>query len=94
MADLVSGRFLLWVAWDGVPVGAAITQIADYESFKALRIVALGGEHFRWKEEADRVFDVFCHFHGLKRVEFYGRKGWLKRLPNYTLNRIMMTRDI
>ena len=91
---LLTGDAQLWVVWDDGLLGGAITSITNYAEFKAVRLVALGGERFEdWREEMDRLLDKFCEVHGCSRIEFYGRIGWSKRLPNYRINRIMMSRD-
>lgn len=95
MNNLRDGLFTLWVAWDEGPIGALITQQLEYLEFGALRIVALGGERFEsWRNEMDRVLDVYCKLHGLTRIEFAGRRGWLKRVNNYKLNRVIMVRNV
>ena len=93
--NLSEGLYTLWVAWKDGPIGGLLTQIIEYSEFDSCRIVALGGKDFEdWREETDRVLDLYCKFHGLKRVEFAGRKGWLRRLKNYELNRIVMVRNV
>ncbi len=95
LRNLAVGRWVLWVAWDGHPVGGFITELETYINFGAVRIVALGGKDFEsWRIETDKVLDKFARFHGCSRIEFYGRKGWERRLPNYTVNRIMMVRQV
>lgn len=73
--------------------GAFITEVASYADFAAVRIVALGADEFTFLPGLDRAMDLFRKVHNLKRVEFYGRRGWEKKLPNYKLNRIMMVRE-
>ncbi len=76
-------------------IGAALTHIEQYAEFDALVVAALGGEDFEsWREEIDRVFEKFARFHGCARIEFHGRRGWEKRLPNYKVYRIMMMRTL
>jgi len=93
--NLSTGTWQLWVAWNGECVGAAVTCIFNYSDFKAVQIIALGAHNFEdWREEMDRLLDKFGEMHECKRVEFYGRPGWSKRLKNYSFYRIMMVRDV
>lgn len=93
---LAVGEGTLWVAYDnGRFVGGAITQIYDHCGFRAIQLVALGGVEFeRWHDEMNKWLTVYGKLHGAKRIEFYGRRGWEKILPEYKLNRIMMVREL
>lgn len=95
-AELASGHTQLWVAWDDRVIGAALTQIIAYPEFSAVRILALGGEDFceRWRDTCVAWFERYAEHHGCNRLEFYGRRGWQRRLPGWEVNRIMMTRDV
>lgn len=91
---LLEGRMLLWIAWEDRVIGGVLTDIFDYADFKAVRLIALGGERFEdWREPLDILLDDFAKLWNCRRIEFYGRKGWAKRLPNYKLDKIMMVRD-
>jgi len=93
--NLSEGLYTLWVAWRDGPIGGLLTQIIEYSEFDSCRIVALGGKDFEsWRNEMDRVLDVYCKLHGLTRIEFAGRRGWLKRVNNYKLNRVFMVRNV
>lgn len=98
MRKLLDGRSQLWIAWDdeaGEVIGGALTCIYEYARFKALQITALGGRRFEdWRQAIDDTFTAFASVHGAQRVEFHGRRGWERRLPNYGVHRIMMTRDL
>ncbi len=93
---LSSGNMLLWAAWDGDKVvGGALTQVINYADFNAVRLVALGGDDFEgWRETLDTLLDDFAKLWDCKRVEFFGRKGWERRMDNYKLDKIMMVRPV
>ena len=93
---LLNGEGTLWVAYrDGRFLGGAITRIEDYPGFRAVQLVALGGRQFRlWKDELDKWITRYARYHHAKRLEFYGRKGWEKTLPDFEVNRIMMVREL
>ena len=94
---LLEGNMVLWIAWNGEEIlGGAITALENYPSgMRAVRGIALGGKQFEsWQQPLDDILEQFGKSWGAQRIEFYGRKGWEKRLPNYKVNRIMVTRDI
>lgn len=92
---LVDGRSQLVVVYRDGFIGAALTQIEQYAEFDALVVAALGGDDFEaWREELDRVLEKFARFHNCTRIEFHGRRGWEKRLPNYKVYRVMMMRTL
>lgn len=96
IAALATGNMQLVVAWDGENViGAAVTKVAVYAEFQAVVVCALGGTRFEdWRESLDTVLEKFGRFHDCSRIEFHGRRGWERRLPNYKIHRIMMSRSI
>lgn len=95
LRKLSEGTWLLWVAWDDEPIGALVTEIIVYSEFMALRIQALGGKRFLdWRDSGTAMLEKFCRHHGIKRLEFAGRKGWLRRLPGFEMNRIAMVRNV
>lgn len=93
---LLSGRMLLWVAWKDAVIGGCLTEVFVYDGgLRVLRIVALGGIKFEtWRETLDELLTEFGRLWRCERVEFYGRKGWEKRLPNYEISKIMMVRSL
>jgi len=90
------GEGTLWVAFgDGRFFGGCITQLYDYPAFRAVQIVGLGGVEFsRWHAEMNVWLDRYAKLHGATRLEFYGRRGWEKMLPEFKVNRIMMVREL
>jgi len=95
LKNLLSGKMLLWVAWEDEVIGGALTEVYNYAEFSAVRVLALGGNDFEsWQETLDTLLSDFAKLWNCKRIEFYGRKGWERRLPNYTLDKIMLVRDV
>ena len=82
---------LLWATHSEQFIGGAITEICNYSTFKAVRIVALGGLKFEsWHEPAMDAFRRYANVWDCSRIEFYGRRGWEKKLPEFDLDKIMM----
>ena len=95
MADVLSGRALLWVAaQDDEIVTAAVTQIGIGVGGKVCEIVACGG------------IDTLHHLHLLGEIEDYarnedcratriiGRKGWIRMLPDYRATRVVLEKEL
>ena len=69
----------------------AVTQVRELKSGRALNIVACAGEYDdRLRREAEQ----WARNVGCQKVYFYGRKGWAKRLPDYRLEQIVMSKEI
>jgi hypothetical protein len=93
--NLAKGDMQLWIAWDDGVIGGAITEIVRYWKITSLRVIGLGGERFEdWHHPIDQLFEAFGKRYDCSRIELYGRKGWLRKLPNYQQTRIVMSRQI
>lgn len=86
--NLLTGQQQLWVmVEDGVPIGIVITQIDEYPTTKAARILFLGGTG--WKRrmiEHLKVIENWARERGATMMDILGREEWslpLKGL-NYT----------
>jgi hypothetical protein len=90
----------LWVFFDNdnCMKGCGLTQFLDYSTHKTLHIIACTGNN--WDTWAKGYYDVedFARKHGCKRVEMWGRKGWLRRLPKvipgWEQAYVVMTKEI
>lgn len=96
--DILEGRMLLWVAWDGTKiVAAAVTQLsAAPDGRKTGTIVACGAD--------GRALGKFIHLHarleqffreeGCARVSILGRPGWKWFLPDYRIKAVIMEKAL
>ena len=89
---LLAGEMLLWVASSDKIVGGAITEICNYSDFSAVRIVALGGINIT--DEFLPLLKRFADVWNCRRVEFYGRKGWERKAPDFKVDKIMMILEL
>lgn len=95
--SVLSGRSLLWVAWDGVSPGieaAAITAIEQTEWRKVCTIVACSGANMdRWIHLLETIED-YGRSEKCSATRIYGREGWSKMLPSYRRKRVILEKAL
>ena len=94
-ADILAGRSLLWLAWNGSSVeSAAATILINSEIGKVCIISACGGSHMkRWLPLIDQI-ESYAKHEGCQRVRIFGRKGWLHVLEGYEERHIIMDKEL
>jgi hypothetical protein len=94
-ADILAGRSLLWIAWNGCSVeSAAATILINSEIGKVCVITACGGSDMkRWLPLIDQI-ETYARDEGCRRVRIYGRKGWLHVLEGYEERHIIMDKEL
>jgi hypothetical protein len=94
-ADILAGRSLLWIAWNGSTVeSAAATILINSEIGKVCIITACGGSDMkRWLPLIGEI-EAYAKREGCKRVRIYGRKGWLHVLDGYEEKHIIMDKEV
>ena len=94
-ADILAGRSLLWIAWNGSSVeSAASTILINSEIGKVCIITACGGSDMkRWLPLISEI-ETYAEREGCKRVRIYGRKGWLHVLDGYEEKHIIMDKEV
>jgi hypothetical protein len=94
-ADILAGRSLAWIAWDGRTVeSAAATVLINSEIGKVCVITACGGSDMkRWLPLIDQI-ETYARDEGCTRVRIYGRKGWLHVLDGYEEKHIIMDKEL
>lgn len=94
-ADVLAGRSLLWVAWDGHAVeAAAATVLINSEIGKVCVITVCGGSGMkRWLPLIGQI-ENYAKNEGCTRVRIYGRKGWLRVLDDYEQKHIIMDKEV
>ncbi len=95
--DVLSGRALLWVAWDGESPGieaAAVTLIEETEWRRVCTIVACSGAHMdRWIHLLDTIED-YGRTEKCSAARLYGRCGWEAMLPAYRRKRVILEKAL
>src|ERR1041384_4083325 len=80
-ADILAGRSLLWVAWNGRAIeSAAAAILINCEVGKVCIITVCGGSDMkRWLPLIGQI-ESYARREGCARIRIYGRKGWLRVL--------------
>jgi len=78
---VVRDRAQVWVALrSSTMIGAAVTQVVDYPQKAMLLVLCLAGKHFHlWDNIVEDSFVPYAKHYGCDGIEFYGRKGWVRR---------------
>jgi hypothetical protein len=94
-ADILAGRGLLWLAWNGRSIeAAAATILINSEAGKVCIITVCGGtEMMRWLPLIGQIED-YARREGCTRTRIYGRKGWLRVLEGYEQKHVIMDKDL
>lgn len=94
-ADILSGRSLLWLAWNGHTVESAVaTVLINSEIGKVCVITVCGGSDMkRWLPLIEQI-ESYAKAEGCKRVRIYGRKGWLHVLDGYEEKHVIMDKEL
>ncbi|MBR0756606.1 hypothetical protein JQ604_30890 [Bradyrhizobium jicamae] len=94
-ADVLSGRSLLWLAWDSSAIkSAAATVLINTEAGRVCIITACGGRDMKcWLPLIDGI-EAYASDEGCTRVRIYGRKGWLRVLEGYRQKHVIMDKEL
>ena len=94
-ADILAGRSLLWLAWDGRTVEAAAATILINSEIGRVCIITLcgGSDMKRWLPLIEQI-EAYARNEACKRVRIYGRKGWLRALDGYEEKHIIMDKEL
>ena len=92
---LLGGAALLWLAWDGEKIlAAAVTELARHDGVKLCPIVACGGADFVRFGPLIAGLEHYARAEGCARVRICGRKGWARRLPDYSIKRVIIEKQL
>jgi hypothetical protein len=93
--DILAGRSLLWIAWNGEAIdAAAATILINSEIGKICVITACGGRDLRnWLPLIGKI-ETYAKHERCARVRIYGRKGWLRVLDGYRQQHVIMEKEL
>lgn len=82
--DILGGRALLWIAWDGAAIeAAASTGLQQTDGGKVCVITACAGLNMvTWLPLIARI-EAYARDEGCRCVRIFGRKGWVRVLDGY-----------
>ena len=92
---VLRGEALLWLAWDGKAIMAAVvTELTTVNGEKFCTITACGGnEHRRWIDLIEKL-ENHARDEGCKAIRIWGRPGWKRVLPEYRVHLEMLERTL
>lgn len=94
-ADVVAGRSLLWVAWDGQEIkGAAVTDLSEAMGRKLCTIVAYGGPGYRSFLQLLEGLEDYAGREGCVAMRIIGREGWKRALPDYRQRAVILEKEL
>ena len=93
--DVLGNNSYLWLAMeDGSVLATAVTKVTTEKDHRLCTIVACGGhdwERWGWMIEG---LEQYARAEDCKRIEIAGRPGWLRRLPEYRLAKIVIRKEL
>jgi hypothetical protein len=105
--DVLAGGALVWIAWNGENIkAAAVTEIASANGERFCTIVACGAQtslrSLRKLDCDDRRqwlpliagLESYARAEGCAAMRIYGRRGWLKLLPDYRTSRVLLEKEL
>ena len=94
-ADILSGRSLLWLDWDGRAIeAAAATILINSETAQVCIITVCGGRGVARRLPLLGEIEAYAKREGCTRMRIFGRKGWLRVLDGYEQTHIIMDKDL
>jgi hypothetical protein len=93
--DVLGANAYLWLAVEsGAVLAAAVTQVTQDRDRRLCTIVACSGHDFaRWGALIEGL-EAYARAENCVRMEIAGRPGWLKRLPDYRLRKIVIRKEL
>ena len=93
--DVLDGRALLWLAWDGQEIAAAaVTELSQVHGRKLCTIVACGGRMRRRWLHLIAELETFARREGCEATRMYARRGWIRVLPDYRATRVILEKEL
>ena len=94
-ADILAGRSLVWVAWNGSAIEAAAATILINSDIGKVCVITLcaGRKMQRWLRLIDRIED-YARDEGCARIRIFGRKGWMRVLREYEAGHVVMEKRL
>lgn len=94
-ADVLGSNAWLWLAIENsVVLAAAVTKVTQEDGERLCTIVACAGHDWTKFGRLIGGLEDYARAEGCSAVEFCGRPGWMRRLPDYRVTKIVMRKQI
>lgn len=93
--DTLHGDGLLWLAWDGAAIlAAATTVLVETDADKVCVLTACAGRRMAvWLPLLEQI-EAWAKREGCGCVRIYGRKGWARVLKHYSVEHVILEKDL
>jgi hypothetical protein len=93
--EVLHGKGLLWLAWDGQAIkAAATTALIKTDRDLVCVLTACGGEEMNVWLPLLPMIERYAKDEGCARVRIYGRKGWARVLDGYQAEHVILERQL
>ena len=93
-AEILEGRALVWLAWNGQIAAAASTSICRVGEDRICILTACGGHGIDdWLSLLGKI-EEYAKLEGCKAMRIYGRDGWLRALDGYRKKAIVIEKEL
>ena len=93
--DILAGRSLVWMAWNGRAVEAAVaTALVDTEAGRVCVITLCAGHDMRRWLPLLAGIEAYAKAEGCRRLRIFGRKGWLQLLDGFEARHSIMDKEL
>ncbi len=93
--EVLHGKGLLWLAWDGSAIkAAATTALIRTDADLVCVLTACGGEEMNLWLPLLPMIEQYARDEGCACMRIYGRKGWARVLPDYTIEHVILERSL
>ena len=94
-ANVIEGRALLWMVVDGEKiVGAVVTELQVFKGRKTCVIIAYGSDDHTGCGHLITNLEAFARAEKCAAIRLNGRKGWMRRLPDYSVKAVIMEKAL
>lgn len=94
--QLAKSEMQMWLVVGEKVVATIVTEVLTYPKKKYCHvlIVSGGGNAKDWHRPIIEQIETWAKNEGCDAVEMYGRKGWLRLLPDYKVKQYRMTKEL
>ncbi len=93
--EVLHGKGLLWLAWDGRTIkAAATTALIKTDAELVCVLTACGGEEMGLWIPLLPMIEKYAKAEGCACMRIYGRRGWARVLPDYTVEHVILERTL